>query len=133
MWTQGGDIVTIATLCTYHLSPPPYQTCGYWMWTQGGGIVTILLRSSRLAFKARGLGDRPPSGDLPQVPLQHHAPTIFLSYSYQTCGYWMWTQGGGIVTIATLCTLFPIRHVAIGCGLREVELTVSMKYYTKIL
>ena len=40
--------------------------------------------------------------------------------SYQTCGYWMWTQGGGIVTIATLCTLFPIRHVAIGCGLREV-------------
>ena len=48
---------------------------------------------------------------------------------YQTCGYWMWTQGGGIVTIATLCTLFPIRHVAIGCGLREVELIVSVRYY----
>ena len=33
------------------------------------------------------------------------------------------------MTVATLCTLFPIRHVAIGCGLREVELIASVMYY----
>ena len=38
-------------------------------------------------------------------------------------------KGGIIVTVATLCTLFPIRHVAIGCGLREVELIASVMYY----